>query len=116
MKIELLEMSGITLAEIFSDKIEIKDVQSSLDLMANCGYQGADGIIIQKENISPDFFELKTGLAGEVLQKFSNYKMKLAIVGDFSSYTSKSLNDFIFESNKGGNVNFVNLQPLRNKY
>jgi len=57
--------------------------------------------------INPDFFDLKTGFAGEILQKFSNYKVKLAIIGDFSSFTSKSLRDFILESNKHGHINFV---------
>ena len=45
-------------------------------------------------------------VAGEVLQKFVNYKMRLAIVGDFSHYTSKPLRDFICESNKGSQVGF----------
>jgi len=55
-----------------------------------------------------DFFDLKTGLAGEILQKFSNYRVKLAIVGDFEEVKSKSLRDFIRESNRGRTVNFVN--------
>jgi hypothetical protein len=42
-----------------------------------------------------------------VLQKFSTYRIRLAIVGDFSSYESKSIKDFIFESNKMGHINFV---------
>jgi hypothetical protein len=46
-------------------------------------------------------------MAGEILQKFSNYRVKLAIVGDFSKYSSKSLADFIYESNKGKHINFV---------
>lgn len=33
--------------------------------------------------------------------------MPLIIVGDFSEYNSKSLNDFIFESNKGKQINFI---------
>ena len=33
--------------------------------------------------------------------------MLLAIIGDFEKYESKSLNDFIFESNKGKQINFV---------
>jgi len=36
-----------------------------------------------------------------------NYRMKLAIVGDFSRYTSKSLQDFIRESNRGNQVFFT---------
>ena len=45
-------------------------------------------------------------MAGDILQKFSNYKMRLAIIGSFS-YESKSLKDFIYECNKGKLVNFV---------
>ena len=75
--------------------------------MANSRYQGADRVLIYEKNLHPDFFELKTGMAGEILQKFSNYRMSLAIVGEFSKYTSKSLKDFIYESNKGGAVIFA---------
>ncbi len=41
---------------------------------------------------------------GEILQKFVTYKAKLAIAGDFSVYTSKSLKDFIYESNNGNHI------------
>jgi hypothetical protein len=75
--------------------------------MANCSYNGTYRIIIHQKNLAPDFFDLKTGVAGDILQKFSTYNLKLAIVGDFRNVKSKSLNDFIFESNKYGRVNFV---------
>lgn len=63
-------------------------------------------MVLYKESLNESFFDLKTGLAGEILQKFSNYRFKLAIVGDFSHYTSKSLRDFIYECNKGNMVYF----------
>jgi hypothetical protein len=34
-------------------------------------------LIVKKENIINDFFDLSSGLAGEVLQKFSNYRKNL---------------------------------------
>ncbi len=49
---------------------------------------------------------LKTRLAGEILQKFVNYNIKVAIIGDFTTYTSKSLRDFMYESNKGKDIFF----------
>lgn len=49
---------------------------------------------------------LKTRLAGEILQKFVNYNIKVAIIGDFTIYTSKSLRDFMYESNKGKDIFF----------
>ena len=91
------------------DKSEkIATAQDALDLMASAQYNhDCAGLIVFKESLGDSFFDLKTGVAGEILQKFSNYRMKLAIVGDFSVYDSKSLRDFIFECNKGDCVYFV---------
>ncbi len=46
-------------------------------------------------------------MAGEILQKFTNYHVKLAVYGDYSGYTSKPLKDFIYESNHGSDFFFV---------
>jgi hypothetical protein len=82
-------------------------VRDFLDLLVSASYpERCDGLVIYKESLPESFFDLKTGLAGEALQKFSNYRMKLAVVGDFSGYTSKSLRDFIYECNKGKLVFF----------
>jgi hypothetical protein len=78
-----------------------------MDLMAEAGMNDAAGIIIHQGSLHQDFFDLKTRVAGEILQKFSNYRMRLAIVGDFSAYESKSLKDFIRESNRYGIIRFV---------
>lgn len=69
--------------------------------------KNVDKIIIYKKNISPGFFDLKTKTAGGILQKFAQYRMPLAIVGDFSKFGSTSLEAFIFESNQGKQINFA---------
>ena len=86
----------------------ITDVQSAMDLMATVYYQeDCDKIIIDKSLIDENFFQLKTKIAGEILQKFVNYHVKLAIIGDFTVYNSKALHDFIYECNNGHNIFFV---------
>ncbi|MDD3967026.1 MAG: DUF4180 domain-containing protein [Candidatus Marinimicrobia bacterium] len=82
-------------------------VQDILDLMADVHYRGARKIILRKDQLVPAFYDLKSGLAGEILQKFSNYYMQLAIVGNFSSLRSKALQDFIRECNRGKQVFFA---------
>jgi hypothetical protein len=64
-------------------------------------------LIVRKENIIHDFFDLSTGIAGAILQKFSNYNKRLAIVGDFEQIKSKPLQDFIYESNRTKQILFV---------
>ncbi|WP_298473988.1 DUF4180 domain-containing protein [uncultured Maribacter sp.] len=107
MKTKTHEIDNIKIVEISSEQNIINNVEDGLNLLGNIYYQGFDKIIIHQKNIIPDFFELKNRMAGEILQKFSTYRIQLAIVGDFSIYKSKSLEDFIFESNKGNQVNFV---------
>ncbi|MED1876942.1 DUF4180 domain-containing protein, partial [Brevibacillus borstelensis] len=97
MKIAKIEAGGADVAIVSSSEIVIEDVQSALDLIATVHYEtGCDRIILNKSLVSESFFDLKTRLAGEILQKFINYRVKLAIVGDFSVYSSKSLKDFIY--------------------
>ncbi len=86
----------------------VTDGQSALDLIATVYYEtGCTAMVLPKAALSEDFFRLATGLAGEVLQKFTNYHMRLAVVGDFSGYASKNLKDFLYESNKGRAVFFL---------
>lgn len=108
MKIEAHHINNTKIAEVISDEIIISTTEDGLDLLGNLYYQDFDRIVIHEKNITPDFFDLKNGIAGEILQKFSTYRVRLAIVGDFSKYTNKSLNDFIYESNNGRHINFVN--------
>lgn len=108
MKIELLKEKNVDIALVSSDEKVIVDTQSALDLAMTVKYEtGTNKIIMDKRNISDEFFTLSSGMAGEILQKFINYHIKIAIYGDYSGYTSKPLKDFIYESNKGKDVFFV---------
>lgn len=107
MIIETHHIHQTKVAEVISDSITIQTAEDALDLMGNLYYQGFDRIVLHANQLTPNFFDLTNGLAGEILQKFSNYHVRLAIVGDFSSYTSKSIRDFIRESNRRGHVVFV---------
>lgn len=98
---------GTTIAEILPGSAEIGTAEDLLDILADAGYNGSTGLIVRSETLNSDFFDLKTGIAGEILQKFSNYRMRLAIIGDFEDIKSKSLRDFIRESNTRGTINFV---------
>ena len=100
------QTDGLTFLEIRSEEQFINNVQDVLDLFGELYGQYYDGIILYERNITHNFFDLQTKLAGEILQKFSNYRIRLVIVGDWSKYTSRSLEAFITESNRGKTVNF----------
>jgi hypothetical protein len=107
MTIQLHQHEETRIAEVISDKVLIQTPDDGLQVMVDLYYQGYGEVILHESNITPAFFDLKTGIAGEILQKFATYWVRLAIVGDFARYESKSLRDFIFESNKGRQINFL---------
>ncbi len=96
------------IAIVNSDEMIIKDTQTAIDFIMSVKYEtNCSKIAINKDAIIEDFFILSKGIAGEILQKFINYQIKFAIIGDYSKYTSKPLKDFIYESNKGKDIFFV---------
>ena len=97
----------IKIAEVIADEILVNTPEEALQLMVDLYYQDFDRIILHEKNITPDFFDLKNGIAGEALQKFSNYRVRVVIVGEFLKYPGNSIKDFIYESNKGKLVNFL---------
>jgi hypothetical protein len=107
MKLTRTQRNGISLAVLEGEGILISTVQDAVDLLGNADYLGSRIAVVREEQLDPDFFILRTRLAGEILQKFSNYRMKLVIIGDFSKYSSKSLHDFIRESNRAGRIVFA---------
>jgi hypothetical protein len=104
MKTNIIDLGDKKLVEYISEEVLINNVQDALDLMANTP---SAYLILYEKNFNKEFFDLNTGILGEILQKFTNYKVRLAIIGDFEKFKSKSLRDFIYESNKNGEYLFV---------
>lgn len=107
MEITTINENGVNIAVINSEECLICDTQSALDLMMTVHYDtGCNRIAINKEAVTDEFFVLSTRIAGDILQKYTNYHVKLAIYGDFTGYTSKPLKDFMYESNRGNDIYF----------
>ena len=70
---------------------------------------GATLIAIPVVRLGPAFFDLRSGLAGEISQVAVNYSQKLAVVGDISEHVARSnaLRDWVIECNRGNDLCFV---------
>lgn len=104
MKFTKHNRNGLEMAEVVSLDEVISSASDFLDIMGNAPSQI---ILLHEDMLHQDFFELRTGLAGDILQKVSNYQLKLGIIGDFTKFTSKALRDFIYESNETKQVYFA---------
>ncbi|MFE6779868.1 DUF4180 domain-containing protein [Streptomyces sp. NPDC057702] len=81
----------------------------ALDLIGNASYQGARWVQIPATRLAPAFYELRTRVAGDIVQKFVNYRLGLAVIGDISAHTeaSAAFRDFVRESNRGRQTWFL---------
>jgi len=105
VNIETIESEKGNLSYCRMDESErIGDGSDFLGVIYSCP---SHTIVLDREDITPEFFSLKTGIAGDLLQKVSNYRKRLIILGDFSRVENKPLRDFIYESNKTGHVVFA---------
>jgi hypothetical protein len=59
---------------------QIAGEQDALDLIGACGEYGIPRLMLHAENLPEDFYDLCSGLAGALLLKFSNYRIKVAAV------------------------------------
>ncbi len=94
-------------AEFTSEGLIVARERDAITLLEELYGSGATKIILHRENLAPAFFDLSSRLAGEILQKLTQYGIAVAIVGDFSQEPSKALQAFIYESNRGNQVYFT---------
>jgi hypothetical protein len=106
---DLLEQHGDTSVLVRgSDGATVATVQDALDLVG-ATYLGADAVAVAADRFDDRFFDLESGFAGEVMQKFVNYRVHLVIVGDISRHLegSRALRALVHEANQGRHVWFV---------
>lgn len=105
---QVIERRGVPVLVCAADGPPIADPQDAMDVIASA-FDGPDVVAVPATRLDDRFFDLRSGLAGEVLQKFVNYRKRLAIVGDISAHVARSraLRDLVVESNRGRHVWFV---------
>jgi hypothetical protein len=102
-------LNGHTLFFADTEGPTLSSEADALDLLAETHGTETDMIVVPVQRLAPEFFDLSTRLAGGFFQKMQNYRMRLAILGDISAdiEASKSLRDFVTETNRTGHHMFV---------
>ena len=103
------ELHGVRVLECVPDGAKLQSYHDAVDLIGKTFENRASLIVVPVECLDDEFFQLKTRIAGELIQKFVQYRRRLAIVGDISRHLAESsaLRAFVAESNRGKDVWFV---------
>ena len=101
MNILVHDINGTKIAEMQSTGIIIRSARDADDIVEQLLQRPITRLILHERNLCPEFWQLSSGLAGDILQKFTNHGIAVAFVGDFekNKSKSKSLSAFIHESN-----------------
>jgi hypothetical protein len=107
---ESIETEAHRVLIVGADGPPIADADAARDLIGDALGEGARVVAVPVERLDPTFFQLRTGFAGELLQKMVNYRLKFAVIGDISEHVAASdaLRDFVVECNRGHDIFFVN--------
>jgi hypothetical protein len=106
---QVYELHGIRVLACAPDGHKLRTDRDAVDLIAEALQRGAGWIVIPVGRLDEDFFRLNTRVAGEMIQKFVDYRRHVAIVGDISQYLNESsaLRAFVSESNRGRDLWFL---------
>jgi hypothetical protein len=114
MDFKTITIGNKEVAIIETHDVILHEASDANDVIGNAG---AEYVILYEENFAKDFFDLSTRKLGELLQKFTNYQMQLAITGDFEKYPSESFKAFRYESNSQRKYLFVtSLEEVKTKW
>lgn len=83
--------------------------EDPLELLGAAFGHEATWIAATHRRLGSDFFELRTGVAGELTQKCVQYHLGLAVVGDVTPHTddSEAVRSWVHEANRGRRLWFV---------
>lgn len=109
MNVNLVEREGRRFLVVGDGDACLGTTQDALDLIGEAFGQEIDVMVVPVGRFVPEFFQLRSRLAGEFIQKFVTYGIKFAIIGDIAPQTAQSdaLRDFVRESNRGTSVFFL---------
>jgi hypothetical protein len=100
MRVHLVEEHGCKYVEGMAAERFILREEDAVALVGVCGEHSTERLLLYAGNLSEDFFDLKSGLAGAILQKFSNYHMKVALVIS-SDLIQGRFKEYVLEANRG---------------
>ncbi|MFC8846025.1 MULTISPECIES: DUF4180 domain-containing protein [unclassified Micromonospora] len=105
---EVRELAGVPVLVCDPDGPVVATEQDALDLIG-AAFLGAQVVAVPASRLTEGFFSLGTRFAGDVMQKFVNYRLRLAVIGDISGQLAESsaLRALVHESNRADHVWFL---------
>jgi PadR family transcriptional regulator, regulatory protein AphA len=100
MNYQLITKGDIAYLECLPGYV-LESEREALDLVAACGENGTERLLLYAANLPDGFYRLHSGLAGCILQKFSTYRMRVAAVLTPELVNQGRFREMVLEANRG---------------
>jgi PadR family transcriptional regulator, regulatory protein AphA len=101
MNYRLINEGLHTYLECLPGEKRLASEREALDLVAACGENGTDRLMLHAATLTDDFYQLNTGLAGTLLLKFSTYRIRVAAILTPELVNQGRFREMVLESNRG---------------
>ncbi|MFZ0590229.1 MAG: DUF4180 domain-containing protein [Bryobacteraceae bacterium] len=110
MSVRHYDLHGFRVVELTAEGPLLRNDRDVVDVITTASEHRPEFIVVPTERLDDDFFHLRTRVAGEIIQKFSTYRLRLVIVGDISGHLNESsaFREFVYECNRGSHIWFLN--------
>jgi hypothetical protein len=105
----ITQRHGVTLLLCAADGTKLGSGHDAVELIGAALQHRVDVVVVPAARSTTGSSRWAPGVAGAIVQKFVNYRLQLAIVGDITLHLngSSALHDFVRESNRGRQLWFV---------
>jgi DNA-binding PadR family transcriptional regulator len=100
MNYQIREIENKKYIELISTTENLSTENDALDLIALCWEHDTHSLMIHYAALSEDFFRLKTKVAGNIIQKFTNYGVKAAVIIPQETIQKGRFKEMVTETNK----------------
>lgn len=109
MSFSRIELAGHSVVLLSPTGPLLRTENDARDLIQETFGSDVRAVVVPVERLDPEFFVLRTGVAGEFVQKLVQYRLRLIVVGDISAHATASgaLRDWVREVNRGRDILFV---------
>ena len=85
--------------------ISIRSFADISNALGSC--LGSQGLILTESDLAPEFFDLRSGLAGELFQKFINYNVRVALIVPNPKAYGERFAELAYEHSTHNMIRFV---------
>lgn len=106
MESVLKSVGGINYIDLTESNSRIDQEGDLNDLLSLCYYHNSNLLLLSEKNLSSEFFNLRSGLAGAAMQKFANYQARVAILLPANAEQSTRFNELMYEMSSSNHFRF----------